>query len=371
MKFEITKKNLLYSLQKIHSLVIKNISYPILENILIEINNGLLYLTATNLELEIQVKTSKISLYESGTTTVSGKKILSICRKLPDDTNITIILKKSKLKIFSKNSHYSLQTLPSINFPNFKKTKHQIKFSITQTALKNIIFFTQFSMAIQDLRYFLNGLHLEIKNRHLYAIATDGYRMAISKTPLEHPYQYHSVILPRKGIIELLKLLDNSSTLASIEINSNYFQICIDNVTFTSKIIDAKFPKYASIITKRFKKKVIINVLLFKQALSRIIILSNELFQGILIKNDKKKLRITTSNQYDEKACEILEIIYINSDIEISINANYMLDILNVIKQNEICLWIDNFNASIQIRYNYCENKCDYKSIYVLMPLQT
>ncbi|XBC44387.1 MAG: DNA polymerase III subunit beta [Buchnera aphidicola (Schlechtendalia peitan)] len=371
MKFEITKKNLLNSLQKINSLVIKNTLHPILENVLLEIKDNTLFLTSTNLELEIQAKTSAILSYSPGNITVSGKKILSVCRQLPNDSNIVLSLEKNKLKILSKNSYYSLATLPAANFPVFEKIKNQIEFSIMQTMLKNIIFITQFSMAVQDLRYFLNGLLLEIKNQHLYAIATDGYRIAISKTPLKHSCQYYSIILPRRGVIELLRLLDDSLTPAFIKINENYFQIYINDVIFTSKAIQAHFPKYSSIISKCSNNKIIIDTLLFKQALSRIVILSNELFQGVLLKNDKYQLKITTSNQHDEQAYEILNIIYTNTNIELSINANYMLDILNVIKNNEICLLVNNSNTSIQIHNNYTNNNYSYKSIYILMPLQT
>ncbi|XBC38739.1 MAG: DNA polymerase III subunit beta [Buchnera aphidicola (Melaphis rhois)] len=371
MKFKITKKIFLCSLQKINSLITKNTLSPILENILIVIKDNTLFLTSTNIELEIQISIPNIFPYVPGSVTVSGKKILSVCRKFSDESNITISLKKDKLKIISKNSCYILATLPANNFPSFSVIEPKINFSILQNELKNIIFSTHFSMAIQDLRYFLNGLLLEIRNHHLYAVATDGYRIAISKTPLEHSCKYYSVILPRKGVIELLRLLNNSLTLVFIKIGENYFQIKINNIIFTSKIIEANFPQYSSIILNKPNKKLIINSLLFKQALSRIIILSNEMFRGILIKNDTNQLKITTSNQYDEKACEILEIIYINTDIEISINAYYMLDILNVIENKEICLLINDTNSSIQIQQNNHKNGNNYKSIYILMPLKT
>lgn len=370
MKFTIKKKNLLCSLQKINNLITKNTLHPILENILIEVKNNTLFLTSTNLELEIQVQISEISSYIPGSITVSGRKIFSVCRKLPDNSDITVLLKTDKIKILSQNSYYSLATLPTIDFPNFQITKYQINFSILQNTFKNIIFATQFSMAIQDFRYFLNGLFLEIKNQHLYAIATDGYRMAICKTPLKHLFKYYSVILPRKGVIELFRLLNNTSTSISISMNNNYFQMHVNDIIFTSKVIEAKFPQYSSIILQHSNKKIIVNTLLFKQALSRIIVLSNEMFRGVLIKNDRNQLKITTSNQYDEKAYELLEILYINTNIEISINARYMLDILNVIESDEVCLLINDVNSSIQIQQtNYIDNH-DYKSIYILMPLR-
>ncbi|XBC37687.1 MAG: DNA polymerase III subunit beta [Buchnera aphidicola (Meitanaphis microgallis)] len=370
MKFQIKKKVFLSSLQKISSLITKNTLYPILENISIKIKDNVLFLTSTNLESEIQISILKFFSHTSGCTTVSGKKILAVCRKLPDDSNITILLKNNKLKIFSENSYYSLTTLPISDFPNFKLKKYQIEFFTTQNAFKTIISATQFSMAVQDLRYFLNGLFLEIRNQHLYAVATDGYRIAICKTPITYSFKYYSTILPRRGVIELLRLLNNTSTLVSINMNDSYFQLQTDNIIFTSKIIEENFPKYSSIILKNLNKKIIISTLSFKQALSRIVILSNEMFQGILIKNNKNKLEITTSNQYDEKAYEILETIYINTDIEISVNAYYLLDILNVITNNEVCLLMNDFNSSIQIQQNTCDNNQNHKSIYVLMPLK-
>ncbi|XBC40775.1 MAG: DNA polymerase III subunit beta [Buchnera aphidicola (Nurudea yanoniella)] len=370
MKFEIEKKILLYFLQKVSNLITKNTLSPILENILIEVKKNTLFLTATNLESEIQVNTCNIIPYIQGSVTVSGKKLLAVCRKLSLDSNIIISLKKDKLEILSKLSFYSLTTIPSDNYPSFKQIKHKISFFISQNSFKNIIFTTQFSIAIQDLRNFFSGLLLEIRNQHLYAIATDGYRMAMCKTPLKHLCKFYSVILPRKCAIELLRFLNNSSNLAFVKISNNYFQIHVDNTIFTSKILTANFPKYSSVILKNPEKKIIINTFLFKEALSRIIILSNEKFRGICITNDKNQLKITTSNQYDEKAYEILEIIYSNVNIKVSINAHYLLDVLNVIESQEICLFINNSNSRIQIQQNDYENYYNYKSIYILMPLK-
>ncbi|XBC38205.1 MAG: DNA polymerase III subunit beta [Buchnera aphidicola (Floraphis choui)] len=366
MKFKITKKKLLYSLQKVNSLITKNTLYPILENILIEVKDNVLFLTSTNLELEIQTKTSKIFSCIPGNITVSGKKILAICRKLPNNSDITILLKQNKLKIFSENSFYSLATLPAFNFPRFQTMTHQISFSILQNIFKVIIFSTQFSMAVQDLRNCFNGLLLEIRNQHLYIVATDGYRIAICKTPLKHSCKYYSIIIPRKGVIELLRLLNDSLTLIFIKMNNNHFQVHINNTVFTSKIIEEDFPQYSSIILKNSNRKIIINTFLFKEALSRIVILSNEAFRGVLIKNNKNQLKMTTSNQHDEKACELLEVIYINTNIEVSINAYYMLDILNVLENNEVCLSLNDSHSSIQIQYNHQ----NYKLIYILMPLK-
>ncbi|XBC39511.1 MAG: DNA polymerase III subunit beta [Buchnera aphidicola (Nurudea shiraii)] len=360
----------LHFLQKINNLVTRNPLNPILENILIQIKKNILFLTSTNLESEIQVNTSEIVSYLPGSVTVSGKKLLAVCRKFPLNSNIEISLQKDKLKIFSKQSCYLLATLPSINFPNFKEIKHQINFSISQNTFKTIIFNTQFSIATQDIRSFLNGLLLEIRNQHLYAIATDGYRMAICKTPLKHSYQFYSIILPKKSVIELLRLLENSSELTFIKMSNNHFQIHINNITFTSKVISENFPKYSSIIFKKPKKKIIVNTSSFQQALSRIIILSNETFRGICIESFKNQLKITTSNQYDEQAYEILEIIYSNIDIKISINAHYILEILNVIENKEISLFVNDTNSRIQIQQNNCNQNYNYQSIYILMPLK-
>ena len=371
MKFTILNKHFIKSLKKVNHLVTRNHTYPILENILLKIDNNILSLTSTNTEIEIKVTISKISSLQTGNTTTSGKKILEICQALSHEQNLKIEYVNDKLQILSHSNQYLLATLPSNNFPNLEISENQVVFSISQRSLRNILHATHFSMAIQDVRYFLNGLLFEVKNQHLYVVATDGYRIAICKTPLQYPkdIQLQPIILPRKSVLELIKLLNDSDEITSIKISKSYFQIHIQNLVFTSKIIIEKFPDYKSIILTQPTKTMILETILFKKALSRVAILSNEKFRGVNIENNNNILKITTHNQYDEKAFETLNIIFTNMNIKVSVNAYYIIDILNVIKENKIYLLTNNTTCSIQIQT--CNHNAIPKAIYIIMPLQT
>ncbi|AAO26755.1 putative DNA polymerase III beta chain [Buchnera aphidicola str. Bp (Baizongia pistaciae)] len=369
MKFEILNKFLIKSLKKVNNLITRNHIFPILENILLIAKDNTITLTSTNIDMEIKIIILDVTLLEPGSITVSGKKILNICQNLPKDHNLKIQYINNKLKIVSHNNQYLLATLPIKNFPNLKISENQNNFVISQNDLKDVLCATYFSMAIQDLRNFLNGLFFEVRNQHLYAVATDGYRIAICKKPLHNldKKKYNSIILPRKGVLELIKLLNYSNEVISINISNNYFQIEFKNLIFTSKIITEKFPDYTSLILTHISKKMILNTTLFKEALSRVAILSNENFRGVNIKNDQNKLLITTSNQHDEEASEIIDIIYTNIKIKMSINASYMIDILNAIQDQEICLSKNDVTHSIQIQAHHY--KIAPKAIYIIMPL--
>lgn len=373
MKFIILNKYFIEALKRVNNLLTRNNTHPILENVLLETNHNTLFLTSTNTEIEIKISISKnISILTPGNITISGKKILDICKSLSKKCNLYVELINEKLQILINTSRYILTTLPPINFPNLKISEHQITLSIPQKIFQEILHSTYFSMAIQDVRYFLNGLLLEIKNQNLYAVATDGYRIAICKTPIKKfiNKDTFSIILPRKGTLELIKLLKNySSENIIIKISNNYFQLKINNLIFTSKIIIEKFPNYTSIILTEPNKKIILNSILFKEALSRVAILSNEKFKGVNIYNNNyNELIITTRNQHDEEAFEILNTIHADIKIKISINAFYIIDVLNIIKENEVLLLINESTGSIQIQTN--NNNSISQSIYIIMPLQ-
>lgn len=373
MKFIILNKYFIEALKRVNNLLTRNNTHPILENVLLETNHNTLFLTSTNTEIEIKISISKnISILTPGNITISGKKILDICKSLSKKCNLYVELINEKLQILINTSRYILTTLPPINFPNLKISEHQITLSIPQKIFQEILHSTYFSMAIQDVRYFLNGLLLEIKNQKLYAVATDGYRIAICKTPIKKfiNKDTFSIILPRKGTLELIKLLKNySSENIIIKISNNYFQLKINNLIFTSKIIIEKFPNYTSIILTEPNKKIILNSILFKEALSRVAILSNEKFKGVNIYNNNyNELIITTRNQHDEEAFEILNTIHADIKIKISINAFYIIDVLNIIKENEVLLLINESTGSIQIQTN--NNNSISQSIYIIMPLQ-
>ncbi|CAL4326081.1 DNA polymerase III subunit beta [Buchnera aphidicola] len=365
MKFNIKKNILIKHLQKINRLIVKNTSFPILENILITMKNGILSLTTTNLEIEL-ISNIKISTkYTPGTTTISGRKILDICRNSSESSEIQMQLNKNKMHIISHNSNYILTTLPADNFPNHNDLDCISDFFISSDILKTMIEKTQFSMGKQDVRYYLNGMLLEKNNTSLYTVATDGYRLAMSRTHLEKDINFFSVIIPRKGIIELYRLLNVQPQLIRILVGKNNIRIYIEESIFTTQLIEGKYPDYKSILLNTENNPILFNRQLLKQSLLRVAILSHEKFCGITMHIKNNQIKLFSDNQEEETAEDKFNINYSGNTIEISINVYYILDILNTITSNNILFFINEYNNSIQIK---SEN--DASTLYVVMLLK-
>ncbi|QCI16858.1 DNA polymerase III subunit beta [Buchnera aphidicola (Aphis helianthi)] len=365
MKFIIPNNILVENLKKINRLLVKNTSLPILENILIEIKKGILSLTATNLEIEIIVNIQISKKYILGKATISGRKILNICRNLPEMSNIQIELKNKKIYISSEKSRYILVTLPTENFPNHQNFNHISSFYISSDILKNMIIKTEFAMGKQDVRYYLNGMLFEQKENYLRNVATDGYRLATSYVSLKEKINSFSIIVPHKGIIEILRLLNIKETLLHILIGTNNLRIHINNLIFTTQLIEGKYPDYKSVLLENPKKPIIINNDLLKKSLLRTSILSHEKFSGIEINIKSGELKTTSDNQEEETAEDKFNIEYFGDTIEISINVYYILDVLNTINSKNILLFLNKSQSSIQI-----ESENNSSTIYVIMLLK-
>ncbi|QCI20763.1 DNA polymerase III subunit beta [Buchnera aphidicola (Hyperomyzus lactucae)] len=365
MKFKIKNTILIKHLQKINRLLTKNTSFPILENILITIKDGILSLTTTNLEIELisNIKISNNNI--SGSTTIAGRKLLDICRNSLELSNIKMHLKKNKMHIISHNSIYILTTLPSDNFPNNNDFYHVSEFYISSNILKKMIEKTQFSMGKQDVRYYLNGMLLEKKGAFFYAVATDGYRLAIAQTFLKEDIIPFSIVVPRKGIVELYRLLNVQPQLIRILIGKNNIRIYIEELIFTAQLIEGEYPDYQSVLLKIKNNPIVFNSKLLKQSLSRAAILSHEKFCGIEMHIRNGQFTVLSDNQEEETAQDTFMINYSGNKVEISINVYYILDILNSITSENIFLYINDINNSIQI-----EAENDTSIAYVVMLLK-
>ncbi|USS94690.1 DNA polymerase III subunit beta [Buchnera aphidicola] len=364
MKFTIEKKKIIKPLQKINSLITKKSSNEILGNILIEVNKKNILITATNTEIELIYKISNKYKYIKGKITVSGKKILEIFRIISDTLLIKIKLIKKKLYIFAKNSKFYLLTISAKKFPYFKKNKNLIKFYINQNILKNMLKYTFFSMPINDVRPYLNGTFLEFKKNYIRSIATNGHRMSIFKKKKKNNFPIFSIILPRKSTIELNKLLKNKKKPIKILFNKKIIQIYFKKNIFTSKLVNSQFPKLDHILIQKKKYIIKINKNKFKKALSHVSILVHEQIKGIYLKF-KKNLCIITSSNHEEKAQYKFQIKYnYSKKIKLSVNINYLLDVLNVLKYNFIYLILDENVQCLQIEV---KEKKELK--YIILPL--
>lgn len=365
MKFIINRENLLKPLQQISSLLSHRPILPVLNNLLLQVKNGFLLLTSTDLEIEIIVHITLLSSYKIGSITVPARKFFDICRSLLEKSEITVILESERILIFSGRSRFSLSTLPAKDFPNLDNWKSEIEFILPQLILKRLIEVTQFSMAHQDVRYYLNGMLFETQGKELHTVSTDGHRLSLCSINIDQFLPSYSVIIPRKGIMELLRLLDNSNNLFKLQIGKNNIRAHIRDFIFTSKLIVGNYPDYRCVFPKCPDKILIANCDLLKKAFSRVAILSNQKFKSVRLYISFNQLKIVAQNIEQEKAEEILDVIYDNIEIEISFNVNYILDILNSLKCKNVRFLFTDSISSVQI-----EDSISKEVIYIVMPIR-
>lgn len=370
MNFLIETILLYQSLQKIISIISGRPRLLILNHILLVMNKNYLFVTATDLEIEITVE---ICLHKtcvnSFSFTVSGRKFFDICRSVIEYSKISVELIDKKLVISAGSSCFSLSTLPAFDFPKLESQINiVVELEISQIVLKKMIELTQFSMGHQDARYYLNGMCFEIKDNIIRFVTTDGHRLAVCSVSIHTSVRYHIMIIPRKSIYEILRLLsiEKKGSLVNIQIGNNNICLKINNYKITSKLIDAVFPRYQNIFVKQPKN--ILEVLRnnLKQALKRAAIISNEKFRTVQFILMDNILTIVAKNFENEMLEERLDVVYTGESMEISFNINYLLDILNAMDAEIVKFLFIDAVSSVQIE----GSTKHYDEQYIVMPIR-
>ena len=365
MKFSIQREAFLKPLQQVIGVVERRQTLPVLGNVLLNASKRNVKLTATDLEVELQAQVT-VNVSEPGDITLPARKLLDICRTLPEGAELDISVKQDRALVRSGKSRFTLSTLPATEFPAIDKLKNPRKFSATEKDLHNLIERTSFAMAQQDVRYYLNGLMLEPALGVLRAVATDGHRLAMCALQADVGEEVEQqVIVPRKGVQELHRLLDSADSPVQIEIGTNHIRITTDELRFTSKLIDGRFPDYQRVIPKNADKQLTINRELLRQALTRTSILSNEKYRGIRLDISKNNIKIQAHNPEQEEAVEEIDAVYDDDPMVIGFNVTYLLDVLNVIGTDEVELFLNDANSSALIHKPGSED-CHY----VVMPMR-
>jgi len=368
MRFTIQRENILKPLQFVIGVVEKRQTLPVLSNILLKANKNSLSITATDLEVEI-VASTNLDVTEQGQLTLPARKFMDICKALPDNAQLELNYDadKERATIRSGKSRFSLATLPVSDFPNVEEVSGAFKFQLSQRTLRNLIDKTQFSMAQQDVRYYLNGLMIEVSDQLVKAVATDGHRLSYCESEAEvAPAKKTQVILPRKGVMELAKLLEDTESSAEISIGTNHIRINVEGIQFTSKLVDGQFPDYERVIPKHFDKEVVADRELLRQALVRTSILSNEKYRGIRIRLRAGLLQAQAQTPELEEAEEEVEINYQGPELEIGFNVNYLLDALAAVVTATVQIQFSDANSSCLILPNSDDAQCRY----VVMPMR-
>ncbi|VFP84777.1 Beta sliding clamp [Buchnera aphidicola (Cinara splendens)] len=367
MEFKIKNNDFLNSFKKINRIITKNAVFPILENVIIKINENILQLTSSTLEIELHtyIRKKYFIFYTSGCVTISGKKIFSICRNIKrnEELHFHLINKKMHIKIF--NSLFKLNTLSQKKFPKFKKIQKTKKFFISQTILKKIISSIYFSIAHNDVRNSLNGMLIEYKKSYLYTVTTDGHRLSMYTVMLNAEISSFSIIVNKQAVLELNRLLTYVNDLISMTIDSNYVSFQFDTNLLITKLLNGNFPNYHDVILKKHTHSILLHTEQLKESLLKTSILCNTTFKGVFLNFSENLLKITSNNQDDEESCDSFYIKYQQKNVSFSINVFYLLDVLNALNTPTINIIFDTPISSIQI-----QSDTQKETKYIIMPLK-
>lgn len=366
MDIIVQREALLKPLQAVSGVVEKKQTLPILSNVLLTIKDKQLLLTGTDLEIELVGCVPVTVMTAEGSTTVSARKLFDICRTLPEGIELRLTVEKNNLVIRAGDSVFKLNTLSPENFPSLEDSQAPTQFSIKQNDFKQLLSKTYFAMGQQDVRHYLNGTYLDIGQGAMKCIAADGHRLAMSTLHDERLAAVSArVILPRKSVLELMRLLvGESDQEAVIHIGESRFKVVTPDFIFTSKLINAQYPDYNRLIPRG------VSVALgereaIKQALTRASILSNEKFRGVRFQLEPSKLRITANNSDQEHAEEAVSLDYQGGAFEIGFNVAYLLDVVSSITTKTIrCVFSDPNNGVL------IEPADGDHSLYVIMPMR-
>lgn len=365
MKFSINRETLLKPLQQVAGVVERRQTLPVLSNVLLEVAGGSLSLTGTDLELELVARLPLEGDSLDGETTVPARKLVDICKSLPAEAEIRFEIDGERLLLRSGRSRFTLATLPANEFPSLDRETGGDQFAMAPSALRHLIDSTAFSMAQQDVRYYLNGMLFELKKTQVRSVATDGHRLAMCDAQVEGPAAEASVILPRKGVMELSRLLGDAPAEISVTVGTNHLRVVAGDITFTSKLVDGKFPDYDRVVPKEGQRLVTADRETLRQALGRVAILSNEKYRGIRIQLAEGSLSIQANNPEQEEAEEEVSVDYTGGELEIGFNVSYLLDVLNAMDGDSVEVQLGDSNSSALV-----VDPNDRAALYVVMPMR-
>lgn len=365
MRFTIQREDFLRGLQRVVGVVERRHTLPVLANLLMVVENGAMTLTTTDFEVEM-IARLRPSETEDGSITVGARKLFDICRALPDGCELRVALRNEKLEIRAGRSRFVLATLPASEFPVVQSVELMERVRLPEATLKGLLDRTAFAMAQQDVRYFLNGMLFDLKGELLRCVATDGHRLALAETRLEGGSEGpRRVIVPRKGVLELIGLFEGGEGEVELEFARNHLRVNHGDVTFTSKLLDGEFPDYGAVIPLGADRQARVVRDDLRAALQRAAILSGEKYRGVRLEFAPGHLRVVAHNPEQEEAFEELEAETSIDNLAVGFNVNYLLDAVGAIATEEALLCLRDNQSSCLVRNSDSE---DVR--HVIMPLR-
>ncbi|MBP7793889.1 MAG: DNA polymerase III subunit beta [Acinetobacter sp.] len=381
MRLKIAKESLLNVLSHVVGAVERRHTLNILSNVKIQVTNELLTITGSDLEVELvaSMPLTEGACLQVGETTIPARKLVDICKSLPTAALIDFqITEDQRCILKSGNSRFVLGTLPAEDYPLLATENAQgTEVSVTQRELKRLFEKTAFAMAVQDVRFYLTGTLLEIDQTQLRAVTTDGHRLALCETAATSTAtQAVQAIVPRKAVGELQRLLSVEDEQLSLLIGRELLNVTITianrdkeqgdiTVRFTTKLIDGKFPDYRRVIPRGGDKIVMIAHDVFKQSLQRVAILSNEKLRGVFLNFNADSLQLRANNPEQDEAIEDLAIQYADASLEMSFNAQYLIEVLSVLDGDDVSITMTEANQSVLV-----QDPTQQDQTYVVMPMR-
>ena len=355
---------MLPALNNISGVVDNRPTLAILANLLLNVTPQQLRLTTTDMEVELAA-TLHGEFGETGAATFPARKFLDICRTLPEDAELNLSIENERVNVTSGRSRFSLLSLPAQEFPLVETGETDVRFTIQQRLFRSLLDRTAFAMAKQDVRYYLNGVLLEARHDKLRAVATDGHRLALSEADVAVPVEGEKqLIVPRKGVQELLRLLGDSEEDMEIVMSKNHVRVSMGNMVFTSKLIDGKYPDYNRVIPELSDNVIMAQRETLRQSLSRASILSSDKYRGVKITLEPDKLRAHVNNPEQEQAEDEIDVEYAGENLEVGFNVTYLLDAVSIIPTEKVRLSVSSPKSGCLVL-----PEDDRDSKYIVMPL--
>lgn len=365
MRFSLQREVFLKPLAQVVNVVERRQTLPVLANLLVQVRDGQLSLTGTDLEVEMVARVA-VDDAADGETTIPARKLFDIIRALPDGSRVTVSQSAEKVTVQAGRSRFTLASLPANDFPSIDEVEATERVTVPESTLKELIERTSFAMAQQDVRYYLNGLLFDLREGSLRCVATDGHRLALCEAEYEGgPQAKRQIIVPRKGVTELQRLLEGGDREVELEMGRGHLRVKRNDVTFTSKLIDGRFPDYEAVVPIGADQQVTVDREVLRASLQRAAILSNEKYRGVRIEVSPGQLKISAHNPEQEEAQEEIEAETRVDGLAVGFNVNYLLDALTALKEEQVILAMRDANSSALVR-EASNERCRH----VVMPLR-
>ena len=366
MKFEIDREVLLRPLQLVAGVVERHQTLPILSNMHLQANGGALSLTATDLNEELVARVADVEVAGEGEATVPAQKLSTIWRSLPEGARVSLEVENQFAVLKSGRSRFSLATLPVDDFPRIEEVKGEVEFTLSSAEAMDMIDRVSFAMAQQDVRYFLNGMLLEVTAEHVRTVSTDGHRLCqftLGKGVAD--MERVQAIVPRKVVLELRRLLDDGEDELHVSLSDKGIRVTKGMFSLTSKLIDGKFPDYERVIPQDPKLSISGDRETFSRVLQRSRILASDRAPCVKLTVEGEQMTVVASNAEGEEAKDIIAVDYSGETVQLAFNPDYLLDVTRVLGTKTVRLGMAEAGSSALI-----EAVGDESALYVVMPMR-